>query len=67
MIPTYRLYAIMYVDNMIITNSNSHSLKVDEFIKLLHVKFSLKDMGVLHYSWVSRYPPFPTSISCLIS
>lgn len=47
--PFHKLYDIMYIDDMIITASNSHSLKVEEFIKLLHARFSLKDMGVLHY------------------
>lgn len=43
----YRIYVLVYMDDMIITGSNT--IKVNDFIKLLNAKFRLKDMGELHY------------------
>ena len=38
---------LIYVDNMIVTGSDSLSLH--KFIKTLHSLFALKDMGSLHH------------------
>ncbi|KAG8493268.1 hypothetical protein CXB51_010719 [Gossypium anomalum] len=41
------LYVLVYVDDIIITGSSSTI--IDWFVRLLHEKFSLKDMGDLHF------------------
>lgn len=41
-----RMYALIYVDDIIITNSAT--LDIDVFVKQLHFEFTLKDMGDLH-------------------
>lgn len=43
----HKIYVIFYIDDMIITGSDAS--KMNEFIKLMHARFFLKDMGVLHY------------------
>ncbi|KAG8499662.1 hypothetical protein CXB51_006097 [Gossypium anomalum] len=44
---TSTLYVLVYVDDIIITGNESGS--IDDFVQQLHSKFSLKDMGDLHY------------------
>ncbi|KAG8489617.1 hypothetical protein CXB51_017591 [Gossypium anomalum] len=44
---TSTLYILVYVDDIIITGNESGS--IDDFVQQLHSKFSLKDMGDLHY------------------
>lgn len=43
----FRLYDLVYIDDIIITGSYDH--KISLFVDLLNKKFSLKDMGTLHY------------------
>ena len=44
---THCIYVLVYVDDIIITGSNSSSLQ--QLITLLDSEFSLKDLGPLHY------------------
>ncbi|KAG8500188.1 hypothetical protein CXB51_004156 [Gossypium anomalum] len=44
---TSTLYVLVYVDDIIITSNEPGS--IDDFVQQLHSKFSLKDMGDLHY------------------
>ncbi|KAG8474391.1 hypothetical protein CXB51_033766 [Gossypium anomalum] len=44
---TSTLYVLVYVDDIIITGNELGS--IDDFVQQLHSKFSLKDMGDLHY------------------
>ena len=48
--PTYTLYLLVYVDDIIITGSSD--VKVQQFIATLAQRFSLKDLGKLFFfSW----------------
>ncbi|KAG8502342.1 hypothetical protein CXB51_000314 [Gossypium anomalum] len=44
---TSTLYVLVYVDDIIITGNEPGS--IDDFVQQLYSKFSLKDMGDLHY------------------
>ncbi|KAA3481770.1 putative LRR receptor-like serine/threonine-protein kinase [Gossypium australe] len=41
------LYALVYIDDIIVTGNDS--LCIDQFVKELDMRFSLKDLGQLHY------------------
>lgn len=44
---SYRIYILVYMDDIIIIGSNE--IKIQKFITILNNVFSLKDMGVLHF------------------
>lgn len=45
--PTFTLYVLVYVDDIIITASLLDNINI--FVQQLHSEFLLKDMGNLHY------------------
>lgn len=53
----YTLYLLVYVDDIIVTGSNSHF--IDTFIKNISNHFSLKDLGPLSYFLGVEVIPYP--------
>lgn len=43
----YIIYLMIYIDDTIITNNNS--MVCNNFIKLLHTRYALRDLGKLNY------------------
>lgn len=43
----FYIVVLIYVNDILIIGS--HSEKVDQLIHQLHLQFSLKDLGILHY------------------
>lgn len=42
-----RMFVLVYVNDIVVIRSVSQ--EIDEFVRQLHLEFSLKDMGDLHY------------------
>lgn len=54
------LYLLVYVDDIIITGSNSG--QITSLIHTLHETFSIKDLGTLHYFLGIETKPHPSGL-----